>query len=63
MNAPDPAHLLEGIANAYRAQRHLRAMDPAKRAALEAEWLAAEHRREPISGEIKARAKAEWEDM
>lgn len=41
MNA-DPAHLLEGIANAYRAQCHLRAMDPAKRAALEAEWAEGE---------------------
>ena len=37
------AHLIdEGIANRLKAKRHLRQMDPAKRAALEAEWLAGE---------------------
>lgn len=63
VHAPAFAHLIdEGIANRIQARRHLDAMDPAKRAALEAEWLAAEHHREPVSAEIKARAAKEWSE-
>ncbi len=59
-------HLIpDDVANRLRARRHLAAMSTERRAALEAEWLAAEDAVssvcEPISAETKARANAEWE--
>lgn len=58
--APAFADLIdEGIANAVKAQRHLLSMDPAKRAALEAEWLAGEaaEDRKLIEAERRAKVK------
>ncbi len=69
MNAPiTPAFadlIDEGIANSVLARKHLewmKAHEPQMYAELQAQWAAAEHRREPISAEIKARAAAEWEN-
>lgn len=62
MNAPFTD---DGRANRTSARRHLRMMDAARRAILEAEWAegerAADYISEPISEEIKARAAREWD--
>lgn len=52
----------EDVANRVKARRHLAAMDPARRARLEDEWAAAEFHREPISAELRERARIEWEN-
>lgn len=49
------------VADRIKARRHLASLSPERRAQLEREWAEAEFHREPISAELRERARIEWE--